>query len=76
MFESTGWNLTEPDLADSAKYDLLVPTVVKSPVFSGSRKCSTLSTTISRVPESRKCSTFSHTSLLNSSTEVSNLIFH
>lgn len=83
MFESTGWNLTEPDLADSAKFDLLVPTVVKSPVFSISRKCSTLSTiskvpgsrkcstlsTISKVPEARKCSTFSQDSLLSNSTD-------
>lgn len=90
MFESTGWNLTEPDLADSAKFDLLVPTVVKSPVFSISRKCSTLSTiskvpgsrkcsilsTISKVPEARKCSTFSQDSLLNNSTDVNNLTSH
>lgn len=29
MFESTGWTLQEPHVADSAKYDLLVPTTVK-----------------------------------------------
>ncbi|XP_015598277.1 probable cation-transporting ATPase 13A3 [Cephus cinctus] len=31
MFESTGWMLEEPDVADTSKYDLLAPTVVKPP---------------------------------------------
>ncbi|KAG8035636.1 hypothetical protein G9C98_001064 [Cotesia typhae] len=29
MFESTGWVLEEPEISDTSKYDLLVPTVVK-----------------------------------------------
>lgn len=29
MFQSTKWILEEPDIADSTKYDLLVPTIVK-----------------------------------------------
>lgn len=29
MFKATEWSLVEPDIADSAKYDLLIPTVVK-----------------------------------------------
>lgn len=28
MFKSTEWSLVEPEIADTAKYDLLVPTVV------------------------------------------------
>lgn len=31
MFESTGWILEEPEVADTSKYDLLAPTVVKPP---------------------------------------------
>ncbi|KAJ4445475.1 hypothetical protein ANN_07283 [Periplaneta americana] len=31
MFESTGWQLEEPDVADHDKYDLIIPTIVKSP---------------------------------------------
>ncbi|XP_012255739.2 polyamine-transporting ATPase 13A3-like [Athalia rosae] len=31
MFESTGWVLEEPDISDTSKYDLLIPTVVKPP---------------------------------------------
>lgn len=31
MFESTGWILEEPQIADTRKYDLLVPTIVKPP---------------------------------------------
>ncbi|KAJ9592422.1 hypothetical protein L9F63_015838, partial [Diploptera punctata] len=31
MFESTGWTLEEPEIADQTKYDLMVPTIVKSP---------------------------------------------
>ncbi|GLV38282.1 anne boleyn [Carabus blaptoides fortunei] len=42
MFESTGWTLEEPNVEDTAKYDLLVPTVVR-PAESTSRKCSTVS---------------------------------
>lgn len=29
MFESTSWILEEPTIADTSKYDLLVPTIVK-----------------------------------------------
>ncbi|RZC32699.1 cation-transporting ATPase 13A3, partial [Asbolus verrucosus] len=29
MFESTGWILEEPTIADTSKYDLLVPTIIK-----------------------------------------------
>jgi hypothetical protein len=31
MFEATGWKLEEPEVADQQKYDLIVPTIVKSP---------------------------------------------
>ncbi|XP_046747691.1 polyamine-transporting ATPase 13A3-like [Diprion similis] len=31
MFESTRWILEEPEIADTSKYDLLVPTIVKPP---------------------------------------------
>lgn len=31
MFESTGWIMEEPKVPDNTKFDLLVPTVVKSP---------------------------------------------
>jgi hypothetical protein len=31
MFEATGWKLEEPEVADQEKYDLIVPTIVKSP---------------------------------------------
>jgi hypothetical protein len=31
MFEATGWRLEEPEVADQMKYDLIVPTIVKSP---------------------------------------------
>lgn len=31
MFESTGWILEEPQIADTRKYDLLIPTVIKPP---------------------------------------------
>lgn len=31
MFESTGWVLEEPEVADTSKYDLLVPSVIKPP---------------------------------------------
>lgn len=31
MFESTGWILEEPEISDTSKYDLLVPTIVKPP---------------------------------------------
>jgi hypothetical protein len=30
MFEATGWKLEEPEVADQEKYDLIVPTIVKS----------------------------------------------
>lgn len=30
MFEATGWTLEEPEVADHNKYDLLMPTVVKT----------------------------------------------
>jgi len=29
MFEWTGWNLEEPDIADPEKYDKVSPTVVR-----------------------------------------------
>ena len=29
MFESTGWRLEEPEVPESANYELLTPTVVK-----------------------------------------------
>ncbi|CAG0923714.1 unnamed protein product, partial [Notodromas monacha] len=29
MFESTGWTLEEPQVADEAKYDMIIPTIVK-----------------------------------------------
>jgi hypothetical protein len=35
MFEATGWKLEEPDVADQEKYDLIVPTIVKSPTGRG-----------------------------------------
>lgn len=31
MFESTGWQLEEANVADDTKYDLLFPTTVKPP---------------------------------------------
>jgi hypothetical protein len=31
MFEASGWKLEEPEVADHEKYDLIVPTIVKSP---------------------------------------------
>lgn len=31
MFEATGWILDETEIMDAIKYDLLPPTVVKSP---------------------------------------------
>lgn len=31
MFESTGWIFEEPEMADTIKYDLLVPSTVKPP---------------------------------------------
>jgi hypothetical protein len=30
MFESTQWTLEEPEVNDQTKYDLMMPTVVKS----------------------------------------------
>jgi hypothetical protein len=36
MFEATGWKLEEPEVADQEKYDLIVPTIVKSPAVHGS----------------------------------------
>jgi hypothetical protein len=35
MFEATGWKLEEPEVADQEKYDLIVPTIVKSPAGCG-----------------------------------------
>jgi hypothetical protein len=35
MFEATGWKLEEPEVADQEKYDLIVPTIVKSPAEGG-----------------------------------------
>ncbi|PNF39528.1 hypothetical protein B7P43_G11110 [Cryptotermes secundus] len=35
MFEATGWKLEEPEVADQEKYDLIVPTIVKSPAGRG-----------------------------------------
>jgi hypothetical protein len=35
MFEATGWKLEEPEVADQEKYDLMVPTIVKSPAGRG-----------------------------------------
>ena len=29
MFESTGWELEEPDVPDTTKFDLLVPSLVR-----------------------------------------------
>lgn len=59
MFESTGWVLEEPEIADTAKYDLLVPAIVKpGEKISLSRKCSNLSDT-NRLSGSRKCSILS-----------------
>ncbi|XP_046673122.1 polyamine-transporting ATPase 13A3-like isoform X2 [Homalodisca vitripennis] len=34
MFESTGWILEEPDVSDDTKFDLISPTVVRSPKIS------------------------------------------
>ncbi|XP_034951787.1 probable cation-transporting ATPase 13A3 [Chelonus insularis] len=31
MFESTGWNLEEPDVSDNTKFSLMFPTIVKPP---------------------------------------------
>lgn len=31
MFESTNWSLSEPEMQDENKYDLLIPTLVTSP---------------------------------------------
>jgi cation-transporting ATPase 13A3/4/5 len=35
MFESTGWMLEEPQIAEEAKYDMFVPAVVKPPAKTG-----------------------------------------
>ena len=40
MFEATGWSLEEPEVADQEKYDLIVPTIVKSPSGRGSDEVS------------------------------------
>jgi hypothetical protein len=37
MFEATGWKLEEPEVADQHKYDLIVPTIVKSPTSNDHR---------------------------------------
>jgi magnesium-transporting ATPase (P-type) len=29
MFESTGWTLEEPQIADESKFDVIIPTIVK-----------------------------------------------
>ena len=31
LFESTGWQLEEPDVSDNSKFDMIFPTVVKPP---------------------------------------------
>jgi len=31
MFESTGWDFEEPEVPDTVKFDLLVPTIVRPP---------------------------------------------
>jgi hypothetical protein len=36
MFEASRWRLEEPEVADQKKYDLIVPTIVKSPSGCGS----------------------------------------
>ncbi|GFG36797.1 hypothetical protein Cfor_08636 [Coptotermes formosanus] len=36
MFEASGWRLEEPQVADQKKFDLIVPTIVKSPSGRGS----------------------------------------
>ena len=33
MFESTGWVFDEPKVPDNAKFDLLVPSIVRTPNF-------------------------------------------
>jgi hypothetical protein len=40
MFEATGWKLEEPEVADQEKYDLIVPTIVKSPADPGHEEVS------------------------------------
>ncbi|CAG0909138.1 unnamed protein product, partial [Cyprideis torosa] len=37
MFQSTGWELEEPSVADSAKYDMVLPTVVRPPASGNSK---------------------------------------